>query len=131
VNGVAIEVIAPASMDVKEREIALTGTALVPCGRLCETGFGFMCRTIRRFGLGMALLFALAPATALAHGGGKEKPGLGTLFTAWEFDPLFIAPALIAGWLYIAGFRRWTACIRALRGRGSARCTSLRAWGQW
>ncbi|MGH2608941.1 MAG: cytochrome c oxidase assembly protein, partial [Tepidiformaceae bacterium] len=65
-----------------------------------------MLTTIRRFGLVIALLFALAPATALAHGGGQEKPGVGTLFTAWEFDPLFIASALIASWLYIAGLRR-------------------------
>ncbi len=105
-NGVAIEVISPASVGVKEREIALTVGSLVSHEGLCETGFGPMRTSFRRFGLGLALAVALAPATALAHGGGEEKPGLTTLFTAWELDPLFIASALIAGWLYIAGLRR-------------------------
>lgn len=65
-----------------------------------------MAASIRRFGLGFTLAFSLAPATALAHGGSEEKPGVGTLLTAWEFDPLFIAAALVTGWLYFAGLRR-------------------------
>ena len=93
-------------MGVKEGETALTGPRVVHPARLCETVDGLMTTPFRRFGLGFAVLFALAPATALAHGGAEEKPGLGTLLTAWEFDALFVAPALLASWLYIAGMRR-------------------------
>lgn len=60
----------------------------------------------RRSGLVLAVVFALAPSVALAHGAAAEKPSLSTLWSAWEFDALFIAPALIAVWLYIAGLRR-------------------------
>lgn len=105
-NCVAIEVIARPSIGVKEAEILLTMPPLVPRVTLCETEDGIMTTGFRRFGLGVGLLLALVPSSALAHGGGQEKPGLGTLLTEWEFDALFIAPALIASWLYIAGLRR-------------------------
>ena len=62
--------------------------------------------SFRRFGLVLSLALAAAPATALAHGGAEPAPRLSTLVTGWEFDPLFIAPAAIASWLYISGVRR-------------------------
>ena len=65
-----------------------------------------MTTRFRRLGLLAGLLVALAPGVALAHGGGQPKPTVASLVNAWDFDPLFIAPALIASWLYIAGSRR-------------------------
>ena len=105
-NGVAIEVIAAPGMSVKEARGALSVAALVPEQGLCETGSEAMAPLFRRFGLAFALAAALAPGVAFAHGGGEAKPGPGTIFSAWEFDPVFVAPALIASWLYIAGLRR-------------------------
>lgn len=62
--------------------------------------------SFRRYALGFALAVALAPGAALAHGAGEARPTFSRLLTSWEFDPLFIIPALIASWLYIAGVRR-------------------------
>jgi putative copper resistance protein D len=65
-----------------------------------------MPHSFRRFGLVLAVALAVAPATALAHGGAEPAPTFSTVVTGWEFDPLFIAPAAIAAWLYISGVRR-------------------------
>jgi putative copper resistance protein D len=93
-------------MGVKERKTPLTEAGSSPPKGYERLALARMTGKVRRFGLGIALVFSLAPATALAHGGGEEKPGLGTLVREWEFDPLFIASALIASWLYFAGLRR-------------------------
>jgi putative copper resistance protein D len=53
-----------------------------------------------------AAVVALAPAAAFAHGGAEPKPSATTIFTAWELDPLFIVPAALALWAYVAGVRK-------------------------
>ena len=52
-----------------------------------------------------AVLTALLPTAALAHGADAPKPGLGELLTRWEFDPIFILTAGGATWWYIATAR--------------------------
>lgn len=53
----------------------------------------------------IAALGALLPATAFAHGADPGSPRPATLLD-WELDPLFIIPAALVAWAYVAGVRR-------------------------
>ena len=53
----------------------------------------------------LALLAALWPAAALAHGTDARKPGLFELLSRWEVDPLFLLTAGAASWWYLATAR--------------------------
>ena len=67
------------------------------------------CRLPRRsqvLAVGAALGAALTPAVALAHGPSSPQPSAMTLVTGWELDPLFLIPAALVSWLYIAGVQR-------------------------
>ncbi|MFN8508284.1 MAG: cytochrome c oxidase assembly protein [Dehalococcoidia bacterium] len=67
-------------------------------------------RVLRRlFVLFAAASMALAPVLAFAHGPANPAPGPSSLFTAWEFDPLFLIPFGFTAWLYYAGVRRVAA----------------------
>ena len=52
-----------------------------------------------------AVVLALAPHIAFAHGAGKPAPTFGRVLTAWEPDPLLFAGVLIAAWAYWSAVR--------------------------
>lgn len=54
----------------------------------------------------MALAAAAAPATAFAHGGNPGQPGLSTLLTGWQFDPLLMIALAATTWVYYEGVKR-------------------------
>lgn len=54
----------------------------------------------------IAIAVALTPMAALAHGSTSAKPDGLTVLTGWEFDPLFIVPAVVVIWAYLAGVRK-------------------------
>lgn len=129
VKGCAFRVIAAPKRLVKEGESPST-TPLVACpavlagrDRLCQTGSlvsvfvdpGAPSAARRRpfpsvRGRAIAVLVAtaaaLTPAVAFAHGAPTPAPGWDTILTGWEFDPLFIIPAALVVWAYLAGVRR-------------------------
>ncbi|MEO8541907.1 MAG: cytochrome c oxidase assembly protein [bacterium] len=60
---------------------------------------------MRRLSLVGAVLLALAPSVALAHGTDAPKPTLWLLLTRWDFDPLFIIVGGGATWWYLTTSR--------------------------
>ncbi len=52
-----------------------------------------------------AAAFAMLPTVAFAHGIDAPKPGVWTLLTRWEFDPLFMIVAGAASWWYLTATR--------------------------
>ena len=52
-----------------------------------------------------AVLLALTPSVALAHGTDAPKPSVSALLTRWEFDPVFILVAGGATWWYVSTAR--------------------------
>lgn len=67
----------------------------------------------RAFAACLPILFALAPAAALAHG--DEIHAGQPVWTMWQFSPEIVFGLLFAGWVYARGFRhsepgaRWRA----------------------
>ncbi len=53
----------------------------------------------------LAAFVGLPVAAAAAHGGSSPKPTVANLATAWEFDPLFLLPAALVVWAYVAAVR--------------------------
>jgi cytochrome c oxidase assembly factor CtaG len=124
VNGFAIEVIAPRSGIVKEaappRRFKFALGWLVGAILICKTEYAredsgeetaeISMRpwlgglpTGRLAVIGAAIVLALTPGIALAHGEGKPAPGPLTLLTGWEFDPFFVVAVGLVSWLYLQG----------------------------
>jgi putative membrane protein len=53
----------------------------------------------------LAGLLALIPGAAFAHDDMARAPSVSALWSAWEFDPFFVAGAVVAGWLFWQGVR--------------------------
>lgn len=65
-----------------------------------------MPRLIRGASLAGALLAALAPAVAFAHGGIQPAPTFPSVLLRWTFDPFLLAALVLSAWAYWSGLRR-------------------------